>query len=285
MSYKILVVDDEQAIRDNIQKLLEIYGYEVNTASDGTEALEKICSEKYDLYILDVLMPGMDGLELMQKIKQIDPIAVIIIVTGYSSIEGGIRAVRSGAFHYLTKPITKEELFKVIEIGIKHHEELLKNVYKSIQGLYDDVENFFDSQMLRGFSPEDKAEFHEIAEKTTYEPGLNIPLLDDPGSIIFLESGEVSIWIGETLVDRLHAGESWGEETFVSPSYLFTNLKAESEARIHHYSRKKIIEYFTYKDESLTKRFTINLMTILYLKWKKAIVKISSFTGYENNKI
>jgi CheY-like chemotaxis protein len=285
MSNKILVVDDEQAIRDNIKKLLEIYGYEVSTASDGIEALNIVANEKFDVYLLDVLMPGMDGLELMQKIKLVDPISVIIIITGYSSIEGGIKAVRSGAFHYLTKPITKEELFKVIDKGIKRHEELLKNIYNPTQGLSEETDNFLDSQMLRGFSSDDKAEFHEIAEIHSYEPGFNIPMLDDPGSIILIESGDISVWIGETQVDRLHKGESWGEETFVSPSYLFTSLKAESETSVEHYSRKKIIEYFTYKDESLTKRFTINLMTILYLKWKKAIVKIGNFTGYENYRI
>jgi CheY-like chemotaxis protein len=285
MSNQILIVDDELAILTNMQKLLEINNYVVKTASNGTDALKMIGTEKFDLYLIDVVMPEMDGMELMQRIKQVDPLAIIIIITGYSSVDGGIRAIRFGAFHYLTKPITKDVLFQVVEAGIKRHDELTKNASQMLSGISEESDNSVDSQLLRGFSPQEKSEFHEICEVHTYEAGSGIPMLDDPGSIISVENGEVSIWIGETQVEKLHAGECWGEETFVSPNYLFTSLKAESEAKVQHYSRKKIIEYFTYKDESLTKRFTINLMTILYLKWKKAIVKIGSFTGYDNNRI
>ncbi len=285
MSNKILVVDDEQEIRVIFQELLESIGYEVSTAIDGTDALNRSCMEKFDLYILDVLIPGMNGLELMQRIKMADPLAVIIIITGYFSIERGMNAVRSGAFHYLTKPVSKDELCKVVEAGLKRHEELKNNLLKPILGLSDDTDNLLDSQLLRGFNTEEKKEFHEIAKVVNYDSGTDISLFDDPGSIILIENGEISIWIGDVQVERLHPGESWGEETFMSPAYLFTSLRAESEVKVQHYSRKKIIEFFTYKDESLTKRFTINLMTILYLKWKKALVKIGSFTGYESNRI
>jgi CheY-like chemotaxis protein len=285
MNYKILIVDDEQNNRDIICEFLNNQGYQIYTTSEGAEALELISSERFDLYILDVYMPQMNGLELMKKIKLIDPAAVFVITTGNASIDVAMQAIRGGAFHYLTKPIVAQELYKVVETSLRYHDEMLKSLQKSPGDSHEDTENFIDTQLLRGFNPAEKTEFHEIAETHGYEPGFDIPMLDDPGSIIVVESGVISIWVGDSEVEKLHSGESWGEETFVSPSYLFTMLKAETDTRIKHYSRKKIIEYFTYKDESLTKRFTINLMTVLYLKWKKAILKIGTFTGYENNRI
>jgi DNA-binding response OmpR family regulator len=280
MCYKILVVDDEQEILTVINDLLVNHGYEISSATDGMEALNKVNMEKFDLYILDIMIPGMNGLELMHKIKQADSHAVIIIITGYPSIEGIKLAIRSGAYHYLTKPITKDELFKVVEAGLLRHEEIRKNVHKPIPGLLEEGESTMDSLLLRGFSTEEKQEFHKIAETHIYDPGYEIPMLDDLGSIILIKNGDVSVWNCDIQVESLHSGDSWGEETFISPSYLFTNLKAETEATIQHYNRGIIVDYFTYKDESLTKKFTINLVTILYLKWKKAIFKTGSFNDY-----
>ena len=119
MKRKILVVDDEQNIREIIKDLLEMRGYEVTTAVDGEDALEKMKFESFDLFILDVFMPRLNGLELMKKIKETLPLAVIIISTGYSSINGALNAIRNGAFHYITKPINGDELFKVVDKGIK----------------------------------------------------------------------------------------------------------------------------------------------------------------------
>lgn len=283
MAYKILIVDDEQDIRKLIAKVLENRDFEVKTAADGIDALDMIALERFDLYILDVFMPNMSGLELMKKIKELDSLAVIIITTAFSSIEIAMKAVRGGAFHYLTKPIVPEELFRVVDTGIRQHEDMMKNILKSAPSLGDEIGNMIETQMLRGFSYEDKSEFQDIGESCSYSPGTEISMADDPGSIVLIESGNVSVWIGETQVEQIHEGESWGEESFVSPNYVFTTLKAETETRIKHFSRKKIIDFLTYKDESLTKRFTINLMTILYSKWKKAILKVGSFIGYENN--
>jgi len=283
MNNKLLIVDDEQDILKLIAKVLENKDYEVQTAGDGYEALDMISLERFDLYILDIFMPNMTGLELMKKIKDIDPLAVIIITTAFSSIETAMKAVRGGAFHYLTKPIVPDELFRVVETGLRQHDDMLKNILRSASGIYDDMANSLDTQMLRGFNTEDRNEFHELAETHEYKSGEEIQMQDDPGSILIIDNGDISVWLGDTKVDYIHSGESWGEESFLSINYLFTSLKAESDAIIKHFSRKKIIDFLTYKEESLTKRFTINLMTILYLKWKRSLIKISSFNGYENN--
>ena len=87
MPCKIMIVDDEQNIRDIISEFLSETGYSVAVAVDGVDALEKVQYEQYDLYIIDVYMPRMDGLELLVKLKELQPLAVVIVTTGFSSIE------------------------------------------------------------------------------------------------------------------------------------------------------------------------------------------------------
>ncbi len=123
-SRKILVVDDEQNIRDIISEFLGDLGYEVSVAVDGVDALEKVEYTKYSLYIIDIYMPRMGGLELIARLKEIQPLAVIIVTTGFSSIDVAIRAIRTGAYHYLTKPIQPEELIKVVDSGLAHVTDL-----------------------------------------------------------------------------------------------------------------------------------------------------------------
>jgi CheY-like chemotaxis protein len=283
MKHKILVVDDEQNIREIIKDLLQLQGYEVTVAVDGSDALDKMKYEEFDLYILDVYMPRLNGLELMKKIKEQYPLAVIIITTGYSSIKGALNAIRSGAFHYITKPINGEELFSVVEKGMKHFMDLTDNVEKPIPEVDIKTTNLFSGVLLRGFSEEDKQEFEELAVRKEYLANAAIEHTNEDGGIIFVESGEVSVFMGDILVEKLNAGKSWGEETFIPSNTIFTRLVTDTDSIIKHYSRKRIIEYFNYKGESLMKRFMINLLNVMYVKWKRSLGKIGTFMGYTPN--
>ncbi|MDY6915700.1 MAG: response regulator [Candidatus Cloacimonadota bacterium] len=279
MKRKILVVDDEQNIREIIKDLLSEKEYEVTTAVDGQDALDKMNYEQFDLFILDIYMPRMDGMELMQKIKEKYPLAVVIITTGYSSIDGAINAIRGGAFHYITKPIIGEELLNVVDRGMDHYNELAGSMRRSPEDTTSG-KNFFDTIMLRNFSSEEKADFHEMAIRKTYEKGETIPLAQEPGTIILLESGSASVYISDTLIENLEEGQSWGEESFIPSNKNFTTLRAKKDCVVRHYNRNNIIEFFKYHKESLLKLFMINLMTLMYLKWKKSMGKIAMFMGY-----
>lgn len=280
MKHKILVVDDEQNIREIIKDLLEMRGYEITTAVDGSDALDKMKYETFELYILDVYMPRLDGLGLMKKIKEQYPLAVIIITTGYSSINGALNAIRSGAFHYITKPINGDELFSVVEKGIKHYTDLSENVEKPIPDVDVKITDLFSSVLLRGFSDEDKQDFHELAVRKEYVANESIEHSDSEGGIILIESGDVSVFLGETIVEKLNSGNSWGEETFIPSNAIFTKLIADTDVIVKHFSRQRIIEFFNYKGESLMKRFMINLLNIMYIKWKRSLSKIGTFMGY-----
>ncbi|MDP2173541.1 MAG: response regulator [Candidatus Cloacimonadaceae bacterium] len=281
MNKRILVVDDEQNIRDIISEFLSETGYQVKVAVDGLDALEKIQYEQYDLYIIDVFMPRMDGLQLVEKLKEIQPLAVVVIVTGFSSIDVAIKAIRKGAYHYLTKPIQADELIKVVESGLKYSAELKE---EAAADHLDAADKITDQQLLRGFSTEQQKDFRMIGTVNHYGPGDHIPLDEENGSMIWIESGRINVYHNKAIVDTIQEGEIWGEETFINPAAAFTRLIAQSEVQVRQFKRKRIIEFFTYNDEMVTKRYMINLIQSIYLKWRKSIYKIGLYSGFTADK-
>jgi CheY-like chemotaxis protein len=111
----ILVVDDEVSVNNNIRKILGKNGFQVDQATSKDEAVEKINQLNYSLVLLDLRMPGVSGLELLQTIARTQPFARVIIITGYASIETAIESARIGAVDYLPKPFTPDELRNVAE--------------------------------------------------------------------------------------------------------------------------------------------------------------------------
>lgn len=112
---KILIVDDEEQIRDTMQFALQAAGHEVETAVDGTEGLAKFATgEAWDLILLDQRMPGMEGLEVLERMRERDPAARIVMVTAYGTIELAVDAMKAGAVDFLRKPFTPEVLRRAV---------------------------------------------------------------------------------------------------------------------------------------------------------------------------
>ena len=107
---KILVVDDEEMLRERMKKLLELEDYEVLLAENGLRGLELFQAKRPDLVVTDLKMPGMDGIELLEQIKATDTDVEVFVITGHGGIESAIKALKSGAFDYVTKPIDFDEL-------------------------------------------------------------------------------------------------------------------------------------------------------------------------------
>jgi CheY-like chemotaxis protein len=278
-----MVVDDEQNIREIISEFLQEVGYSVTLAVDGLDALDKVAYEQFDLYIIDVYMPRMGGLDLITKLKEIQPLAVIIVTTGYSSIDIAIKAIRTGAYHYLTKPIQADELLKVVESGIQHAAELGETT-SSVDSVTPLADKQSDMLLLRGFTNEQAKEFKSVGTVVEYQYGETIPLNEDQGSMIFIENGRLNVYHNEAVVESLGPGDVWGEETFINPNASFTVLKAQSEVYIRHFKRKKVMEFFTYHDETLTKRYMINLIQCMYMKWRRSIFRIGLYKGFNTEK-
>ncbi len=116
----IHIIDDEPIIHEVLGELLTSEGYAVESSSGGAEALGKYADQEFDLVLLDLLMPGMDGIEVLSQIKKKDPRAVVIIVTAYASVESALSAMKSGAFDYIQKPFKHEELILTIQRALEH---------------------------------------------------------------------------------------------------------------------------------------------------------------------
>ena len=100
----ILVVDDEKSIRRTLREILEYESYKVEEAEDGPTALEKIQSGSYDVVLLDIKMPKMDGLEVLERAKMESPDTSFIMISGHGNIETAVEATKKGAFDYISKP-------------------------------------------------------------------------------------------------------------------------------------------------------------------------------------
>jgi len=111
----IMVVDDELIVRESLKGWLEKFGYGVHTAEDAQDALEKLESETYDVLFVDIKMPGMDGIELLKKVKEDQPDVIVVMITAHGSIESAIAAMKAGASDYLMKPFDPEDLELLIE--------------------------------------------------------------------------------------------------------------------------------------------------------------------------
>jgi DNA-binding NtrC family response regulator len=170
---KILIVDDEQIVRESLASWFEEEGYFVDTAKDAVEALNKLTKTRWDIYFLDIKMPGMDGMELQRRIHEIDKEAIIIIITAYASVETAVQALKEGAFDYVTKPFDPDALSRLTRNAAKQRKLSIENIelkgsleslttppeiigvsqhMKEITELIDTVANTNTTIMIRGES-------------------------------------------------------------------------------------------------------------------------------------
>jgi DNA-binding NtrC family response regulator len=116
---RILIVDDEERFRLTLAKLLKVRELDVTTLGSGPEALEALKQEPYDVIVLDVRMPGMDGIETLAEIKKLNPNIEVIILTGHASVDAAVDIMKLGGYDYLLKPCSVEELIEKIEAAFE----------------------------------------------------------------------------------------------------------------------------------------------------------------------
>ncbi|MBU4122045.1 MAG: sigma-54 dependent transcriptional regulator [Proteobacteria bacterium] len=124
----ILIVDDEASVRDSLYQWFKLDGYRVDTADEATTALKKLQENPWDIILLDIKMPGMDGIELQNRIKQIDKNIVTIIITAYATVDTAIQALKDGAFDYVTKPIDPDDLSRLIKNAVEKRRLVTENI-------------------------------------------------------------------------------------------------------------------------------------------------------------
>lgn len=124
----ILVVDDEFSVRDSLYNWFKTEGYRVDTAENATVALKKLQDGSWDIVLLDIKMPGMDGMELQKHIKKIDSSIIIIIITAYATVDTAVEAMKEGAFDYLSKPIDPDKLSILVRNAVNQKRLLAENI-------------------------------------------------------------------------------------------------------------------------------------------------------------
>jgi DNA-binding NtrC family response regulator len=125
---RILVVDDEMIVCESCKRILE-EEYEVETALSGKEAFEKMKANPFDIVITDLKMPGIDGMEVLRTFRKEYPDSIIIMITGFSTVETAVEAIKLGAFDYIPKPFTPDEVSIVVKKAIEKKSLMLENVY------------------------------------------------------------------------------------------------------------------------------------------------------------
>jgi len=192
----IHVIDDEPVIHDVLGQLLTSEGYEVELSSSGEEALDKFSAASCDVILLDLLMPGMDGIEVLRRIRKIDPAAVVIIITAYASVESAIAAMKMGALDYIQKPFKHDALLLTIERAIERRRLQEENLR-----LKDELKQKFSFSNIIGKSQ---------AMKTVFE----LVKAAAPTRSTILLQGESGT--GKELVARaIHMNSNRADERFV----------------------------------------------------------------------
>src|SRR6476660_8673728 len=194
----ILVVDDEEIMREILETLLIREGYQVRLASSGPEGLDLARALPFDAAIVDIMMPGLDGIATLDELKRIDEDLAVIIITAYASVESAISAMKSGAFDYITKPFKNEEVLVVIGNAMERrrlvHEN--RNLRQNIQERYHKFGNII------GRSPKMRQVFDLIIQAAPSRSSI----------LIQGESGT-----GKELVARaIHSNSSRSEQPFVA---------------------------------------------------------------------
>lgn len=159
---RILLADDDSSVRRVLQFKLEKKGFKVDTAADGKQALEILKSNPFDLLLSDIRMPKMDGIELLNEAKSVQPNIKVILITAHATVNQAVQAVKLGAFDYITKPFEDEELFVAIEKALEF--EKLESENKKLRGKLKKVES--EKKLIGASQPfrQLRSMIHKIAD-------------------------------------------------------------------------------------------------------------------------
>jgi len=125
---KLLIVDDELSVRDSLGKWFREEGYEVATTENASDALTRLAQQRWDAALVDIKMHGTDGIELQRRMHEIDPELIVIMMTGYASVETAVTALKNGAYDYVTKPLDPDEIAHLVKNALSHKRTAQENV-------------------------------------------------------------------------------------------------------------------------------------------------------------
>ena len=175
MSRNILIVEDEETLRESIKRIFVKEGYTVDGAESAEKALSLLETGMYDVILTDIILPGMDGIEMLTRVREQVPDQIIIVVTAYASLDTSIKALRAGAYDYIMKPIIHEEIKQVVRNALRQKSLQAENVL-----LKREIGKDYDFSSIIGESPALKAILDEVRKVT--DTRSSVLLLGETGT-------------------------------------------------------------------------------------------------------
>ena len=175
MAEKILIIEDEVTLRDSLKRVFLRDGYEVETAHDAESALKLFDGQPFDLLITDIILPGIDGIELMKRCRVQNSEQLIIVMTAFASLETAVEALRGGAYDYIIKPIIHEEIKRIAKNALRERSLRAENIILKKQ-----IEEHYDFQHIIGHSRAITAIMEEV--KKIADSKSNILILGETGT-------------------------------------------------------------------------------------------------------
>lgn len=175
MAEKLLIVEDEETLRSSLKRVFLREGYVVDTAEDAETALHLIKENIYDLIITDIILPNIDGIELLKLIKELIPDQIVIVVTAFASLETAVNALRSGAYDYVIKPIIHEEIKQIVKNALKQKQLQQENIQLKRQ-----IKRHYDFSKIIGEGIAMKKIINEV--KKIADAKSNVLLLGETGT-------------------------------------------------------------------------------------------------------
>jgi len=159
---EILVVDDDRELRDNLREVLSAEGFDVVVAGNGDEALEMVKTRAFDLVLLDLVMPGLSGLETLLLLRRQQPQLKVVMVTAFSTIENAVEAMRRGADDYLTKPFKISDLLMTVKRVLEEARFKECNALLNMDGTFNSLANAIRRQILLVLKSKGRRRFMEV---------------------------------------------------------------------------------------------------------------------------
>lgn len=175
MAKSILIIEDEETLRDSLGRIFIKDGFAVDTAGSAKEGLELLETSLYDVIISDIILPGMDGIELLKQVRRSLPDQIFIMMTAYASIDTAVKALRSGAYDYIMKPIMHEEIKQVVKNALIQKSLMSENIL-----LKREIGKIYDFSSIIGETPALKSIIEEV--KKVADAKSSILLLGETGT-------------------------------------------------------------------------------------------------------
>ena len=139
MDERLLIVEDEETLRESLKRVFQREGYQVVAVGSAETARELFEEESYDLIVTDIILPGITGIELLKRVKEVHPEQIVIIITAYASLETAVETLRAGAYDYIVKPIIHEEIKQIVKNALRQRALQKENILlkKQMGGSYD----------------------------------------------------------------------------------------------------------------------------------------------------